>query len=79
MDLLLLIYQQLQTFEKFLSWLRSKKYGSETEMLRTFNCGVWFQLNCKKEKYKQNKKSIFRGYYTPYQIGHISLNMLQYN
>ena len=62
---------------KIFSWLRSKNI-SETEMLRTFNCGVGFCLIVKKEKYKQNKK-YFRGYYTPYQIGHISKNIKRIN
>ena len=55
---------------KIFSWLRSKNI-SETEMLRTFNCGVGFCLIVKKKNIKKIKK-YFRGYYTPYQIGHIS-------
>ena len=55
---------------KIFSWLRSKNI-SETEMLRTFNCGVGFCLIVKKKNINKIKK-YFRGYYTPYQIGHIS-------
>ena len=51
------------------SWLRKNKI-SDSEMLRTFNCGVGFILIIKKEKFNKIKKYFKKGY-TPYVIGKI--------
>ena len=55
---------------KIFSWLKSKNI-SDTEMLRTFNCGVGFCLIVR----KKNVKKVIKAYgkdNPPYVIGHIS-------
>ncbi len=51
------------------SWLKKNKI-SDSEMLRTFNCGVGFIIIIKKEKFNKIKK-YFKKDYSPYVIGKI--------
>ena len=51
-------------------WLK-KNNIKDSEMLKTFNCGVGFCLITKKKNIKKIK-GIFSKEYIPYQIGHIS-------
>ena len=51
-------------------WLK-KNNIKDTEMLKTFNCGVGFCLITNKKNIK-NIKKIFTKEYQPYQIGFIS-------
>jgi phosphoribosylaminoimidazole (AIR) synthetase len=51
-------------------WLK-KKNITDSEMLKTFNCGVGFCLISNKKNIK-NIKKIFTKEYQPYQIGFIS-------
>ena len=53
-------------------WIK-KNNVKDSEMLRTFNCGVGFCLIANKNKVK-NIKRIFTKKYKPYQIGFISKN-----
>ena len=54
---------------KIFKWLKSKNI-SDTEMLKTFNCGVGFCIITDKKKAK-NKK-FFTKKYMPYYIGFIN-------
>ena len=56
--------------KKIFKWLK-KNYISDSEMLKTFNCGVGFCLITNKKNIKKIKK-IFSSEYQPYQIGFIS-------
>jgi len=51
-------------------WLKKNKID-DSEMLKTFNCGVGFCLVAKKKNVKKIQK-IFAPEYKPYQIGYIS-------
>ena len=51
-------------------WLKSKNI-KDSEMLKTFNCGVGFCLIANKKNIN-NIKKIFNRDYMPYQIGYIS-------
>jgi len=51
-------------------WLKKNKI-SDSEMLKTFNCGVGFCLVANKKNAKKIK-NIFSHEYKPYEIGHIS-------
>ena len=51
-------------------WLK-KNNIKDSEMLKTFNCGVGFCLITRKKNIKKIK-GIFSKEYIPYQIGHIS-------
>ena len=55
---------------KIFKWIKSKNI-SDTEMLRTFNCGVGFCLIINKKNVSQIKK-VFTKKYQPYEIGYIS-------
>tara|TARA_Y100001970_G_scaffold45923_1_gene57754 strand:- start:1142 stop:2167 length:1026 start_codon:yes stop_codon:yes gene_type:complete len=55
---------------KIFKWLKSNNI-SDSEMLKTFNCGVGFCLITKKSKINKIKK-IFDKKYKPYEIGFIS-------
>ena len=55
---------------KIFKWIKSKNM-SDSEMMRTFNCGVGFCLIVNKKKISQIKK-IFPKRYQPYEIGYIS-------
>jgi len=56
--------------QRIFKWIK-KKNLSETEMLKTFNCGVGFCIIANKKNYKKIKK-FFDEKYKPYQIGFIS-------
>ncbi|MFL2889449.1 MAG: phosphoribosylformylglycinamidine cyclo-ligase [Pelagibacteraceae bacterium] len=58
-------------------WIK-KKNISDSEMLKTFNCGVGFCLIVKEKNIKQIKK-YFSKYYSPYVIGHISTSKNKIN
>jgi phosphoribosylformylglycinamidine cyclo-ligase len=51
-------------------WLKKSKI-SDTEMLKTFNCGIGFCLIVKKENINKIKK-YFTSEYQPYEIGFVS-------
>ena len=55
---------------KIFKWIKSKN-TSDSEMIRTFNCGVGFCLIVNKKNIFWIKK-IFSKKYQPYEIGHIS-------
>ena len=55
---------------KIFKWIKSKNI-SDSEMLRTFNCGVGFCLIVNKKNISQIKK-VFPKKYRPYIIGYIS-------
>ncbi len=55
---------------KIFKWIKSKNI-SDSEMMRTFNCGVGFCLIVNKKNISQIKK-IFPKKYQPYEIGYIS-------
>ncbi len=55
--------------KEIFSWLKKNKI-SDSEMLRTFNCGVGFIIIIKKEKFNKIKK-YFKKDYSPYVIGKI--------
>ena len=44
---------------KIFKWLKSKNI-SDQEMLKTFNCGIGFCINCFKKKYINKIKKIFQ-------------------
>ena len=56
--------------KKIFKWLK-KKYISDEEMLKTFNCGVGFCLIVKSKNLKKIKK-FFTKEYQPYVIGKIT-------
>ena len=58
-------------------WIKSNNI-SDTEMLKTFNCGVGFCLIVKKKNIKKIKK-YFSMEYMPYEIGFISKNKKKIN
>ena len=53
-------------------WLKYNKI-KDSEMLKTFNCGVGFCIICNKKNIK-NIQKIFHKSYKPYEIGFISKN-----
>jgi len=53
-------------------WLKQNKI-KDSEMLKTFNCGVGFCLICNKKNLK-NIMKVFKKDYKPYEIGFISKN-----
>ena len=55
--------------KKVFSWLK-KNQISDSEMLRTFNCGIGFIVIIKKKKFFKIKK-YFKKEYSPYIIGKI--------
>ncbi len=55
---------------KIFKWIKSKNV-SDTEMMRTFNCGVGFCLIVKKKNVEKIKK-YFSKKYQPYKIGYVS-------
>ena len=55
---------------KIFKWIKSKNV-SDSEMLKTFNCGVGFCLITKKRNVEKIKK-YFSKKYQPYEIGFIS-------
>ena len=55
---------------KIFKWLKSKNV-SDSEMMRTFNCGVGFCIIVSKKNINKIKK-IFPKEYMPYEIGYIS-------
>ena len=55
---------------KIFKWIKSKNI-SDSEMMRTFNCGVGFCLIVNKKNISKIKK-IFPKKYKPYEIGYIS-------
>ena len=58
--------------QKIFKWLKSKNI-SESEMIKTFNCGVGFCVIVDKKKVPKIKK-FFTKEYKPYEIGYISKN-----
>ena len=58
-------------------WLKSNNI-TDTEMLKTFNCGVGFCLITNKKNIKKIQK-IFSSTYKPYQIGYILKNKKRVN
>ena len=58
-------------------WLK-KNNISDTEMLKTFNCGVGFCLIAKKTNISKIKKK-FTKKFQPYEIGFISKSKNKYN
>ncbi len=62
---------------KVFSWLKSKNI-SDSEMLKTFNCGVGFCLITKKKNVPKIKK-FFKKKFKPYEIGYISKNKTRLN
>ena len=58
-------------------WIKSNNI-SDSEMLKTFNCGVGFCLIVKKKNINKIKK-YFSKEYTPYEIGFISKNKRKIN
>jgi phosphoribosylaminoimidazole synthetase len=58
--------------KKIFKWLKSKNI-SDSEMLKTFNCGVGFCIIIEK-KNKEKVKKYFTKNFMPYEIGHISKN-----
>ena len=63
--------------KQIFKWLKSKNI-SETEMLRTFNCGVGFCIITEKKNIKKIKK-YFTKDFTPYEIGYISKSKKKLN
>ena len=63
--------------KKIFKWLKSKKI-SESEMIKTFNCGVGFCLIVPKENVVKIKH-FFTKQYKPYEIGYISKNKKRTN
>ena len=55
---------------KIFKWIKSKNI-SDSEMMRTFNCGVGFCIIVNKKNISQIKK-MFPKKYQPYEIGYIS-------
>jgi phosphoribosylformylglycinamidine cyclo-ligase len=53
-------------------WLKHNKI-KDSEMLKTFNCGVGFCIICNRNNLKKVQK-VFRKNYKPYEIGFISKN-----
>mgnify|MGYP001158142483 CR=1 FL=1 len=62
---------------KIFKWLK-KKNISDTEMLKTFNCGVGFCIIASKKNSIKIKKAFSKNY-TPYEIGYISKNKKKVN
>jgi phosphoribosylaminoimidazole synthetase len=62
---------------KIFKWLK-KKNIPDSEMLRTFNCGIGFCVIAPKKNIKKIKK-IFSKNYVPYEIGYISKNKNKVN
>ncbi len=56
--------------KKIFKWLKSKKI-TDTEMLKTFNCGVGFCVITERKKIKQIKK-YFTKEFEPYEIGFVT-------
>ena len=57
-------------------WLK-KNNISDSEMLKTFNCGVGFCIITNKKNLKKIKK-FFSKDYQPYEIGYISKGKIKY-
>ena len=62
---------------KIFKWLKSKNI-SDSEMIRTFNCGIGFCIIVQKKNIKKIKK-IFSKKFMPYEIGYISKNKKKIN
>jgi phosphoribosylaminoimidazole synthetase len=63
--------------KKVFKWLKSKNI-SDSEMIRTFNCGVGFCIIVSKKNIKRIKK-VFEKKFKPYEIGYISKNKNKVN
>jgi phosphoribosylformylglycinamidine cyclo-ligase len=63
--------------KKIFKWIKNNNV-SDSEMLKTFNCGVGFCLIAKKKNIKKIKK-YFSKEYIPYEIGFISKNKNKIN
>ena len=63
--------------KKIFKWLKSKNI-SDSEMIRTFNCGVGFCIIVSRKNIKRIKK-VFAKKFTPYEIGYISKNKNKVN
>ena len=68
-----MIYLKLKLISIF-KWLK-KNNIKDSEMLKTFNCGVGFCLIANKRNIKKIKK-IFSKEYQPYQIGFVYLKKI---
>ncbi len=62
---------------KIFKWLK-KKNISDSEMLRTFNCGIGFCIIAPEKNIKKIKKKFSKNY-IPYEIGYISKNKKKVN
>ena len=62
---------------KIFKWLK-KKNISDTEMLRTFNCGIGFCIITPEKNINKIKKKFSKNY-IPYEIGYISKNKKKVN
>ncbi len=62
---------------KIFKWLK-KKNISDSEMLRTFNCGIGFCIIAPEKNIKKIKKKFSKNY-VPYEIGYISKNKKKVN
>ena len=62
---------------KIFKWLK-KKNISDTEMLRTFNCGIGFCIITPEKNIEKIKKKFSKNY-IPYEIGYISKNKKKVN
>ncbi len=62
---------------KIFKWLK-KKNISDTEMLRTFNCGIGFCIITPEKNIEKIKKKFSKNY-IPYEIGYISKNKNKVN
>ena len=62
---------------KIFKWLK-KKNISDSEMLRTFNCGIGFCIIAPEKNIKKIKKKFSKNY-IPYEIGYISNNKKKVN
>ena len=58
-------------------WLKNKNI-SQSEMMKTFNCGVGFCIIAPKKNFKKIKK-VFNKKYSPYSIGFISKSSKKIN
>ena len=62
---------------KIFKWLK-KQNISDSEMLRTFNCGIGFCIITPEKNIKTIKKKFSKNY-TPYEIGYISKHKKKVN
>ena len=76
-ELCLIIELSKIKIQPIFQWLK-KNNISDTEMLKTFNCGVGFCLIAKKTNISKIKKK-FTKKFQPYEIGFISKSKNKYN